>query len=62
MLYHYKWKKNLRGIKGCDRKEKKMPTPRHKVIYNPIPTALLKCVRLIAKKSAQKQLGIQLHA
>ena len=44
---YYKWKNHFYGMKGDvgmslheKERNKKMPTPRHKVTHNPIPTSL----------------------
>ena len=41
----YKWKNEMKGDVGCQvmkkKANKKMYTPRQKVIYNPIPASLL---------------------
>ena len=46
-LYIYKWKNHFYEMKGDvgmslheKERNKKMPTPRHKVTHNPIPTSL----------------------
>ena len=46
-LYMYKWKNHFYEMKGDvgmslheKERNKKMPTPRHKVTHNPIPTSL----------------------
>ena len=46
-LYEYKWKNHFYEMKGDvgmslheKERNKKMPTPRHKVTHNPIPTSL----------------------
>ena len=47
MLLYYKWKNHFYEMKGDvgmslheKERNKKMPTPRHKVTHNPIPTSL----------------------
>ena len=43
-IYFYKWKNHFYEMKGdvgmSKERNKKMPTPRHKVTHNPIPTSL----------------------
>ena len=46
-MYVYKWKNHFYEMKGDvgmslheKERNKKMPTPRHKVTHNPIPTSL----------------------
>ena len=46
LLYLYKWKNHFYEMKGDvgmslheKERNKKMPTPRHKVTHNPIPTS-----------------------
>ena len=46
-VYYYKWKNRFYEMKGDvgmslheKERNKKMPTPRHKVTHNPIPTSL----------------------
>ena len=46
-VYIYKWKNHFNEMKGDvgmslheKERNKKMPTPRHKVTHNPIPTSL----------------------
>ena len=72
----YKWKNHFYEMKGDvgmslheKERNKKMPTPRHKVTHNPIPTSLFcfnmlfVCLHYIGKaNSTTQQLGIQLPA
>ena len=75
--YVYKWKNHFYEMKGDvgmslheKERNKKMPTPRHKVTHNPIPTSLfcfnmlfvcLLCMHYIGKANSTTQhLDIQL--
>ena len=43
-------------------RNKKMPTPIHKVTHNPIPTSLTCCLFVINARGKAHHLGIQLPA
>ena len=49
----YNWKNNFYEMKGDvglslhEKERNKMPTPRHKVTHNPIPTSLLLCMLFV---------------
>ena len=43
-------------------RNKKMPTPIHKITHNPIPTSLTCCLFVINARGKAQHLGIQLPA